>query len=401
MFGRDAPGLPAPQIDGQLPGHRDNGLFAFASVTAGLQQDVLPLLHGLALRLELDHAPGQFDQQVAQPGVAVFGDAQVHVGLAAGTDPAAQAGQRTDLSPIGEATPVADLILGGGQRQRTAAEGAEFGRLFFHRRGQGGELFLHGGQHGAIKLEAFTQPGGQLFPQFGPLAVVPPIAQFAVMPLGEHQAFAHRIEPLAFAAELFALAADTAALLLRGRGHAHGGESLVIAGEIPVQAADQFGRIGLVGVDAFAEEIELHGPDDVTGDPPGGELPGQPETARPGFIDGKDLLGLGELFFDEHFEVGAGIDPLRRLRACAIELADDPQMLGVLIDAQEDAVVRRFCRLRCARGCGDFNQILVMSVGLHIEPMFDGFVGRRMTFRPHFKLPPVAALANTHAILGR
>ena len=73
----------------------------------------------------------------------------------------------------------------------------------------------------------------------------------------------------------------------------------------------------------------------------------------------------------------------------------------MLIDAQKDAVVRRFCRLHGRGGCGEVNLILVMSVGLHINPEVDGLVGRRIPVRPRFKLPPVAALANTHAILGR
>ena len=35
---------------------------------------------------------------------------------------------------------------------------------------------------------------------------------------------------------------------------------------------------------------------------------GQPETAGPGFVDGVDFVGLGELFFDERFEIGPGVD---------------------------------------------------------------------------------------------
>lgn len=249
----DSSRLPAPQIHRQLPGHRDNGLFAFAGVTAGLQQNVFPLLHGFTLRLELDHAPGQFEQQISQPRVAMLSDAQVHVALPTGTDAATQATERTDLAAIGEATPRADFIGGGGQGQGPATKGPQFGRLLFHRGGQGVELFLHGVEHGPEKLQPFTQPGGQLFEQLGPLPVVPPIAEFTVMPLGEHQTFAHGIEPLAFAAELFALPADTAALFLRRRGHAHGGEGFAIAREVTVQPADQFGGIGLVGVDALAQ----------------------------------------------------------------------------------------------------------------------------------------------------
>jgi hypothetical protein len=94
----------------------------------------------------------------------------------------------------------------------------------------------------------------------------------------------------------------------------------------------------------LAQRVEFHGADDETNDAPGGKLAGQAETARPGFVDGKDLLGLGELLFDERCERGAGIDPLQWLRARTTELADDPQVLGVLINAQEEVVARRFAR---------------------------------------------------------
>ena len=73
----------------------------------------------------------------------------------------------------------------------------------------------------------------------------------------------------------------------------------------------------------------------------------------------------------------------------------------MLIDPQEDAFVLRFCHLRRAESCGVVNLVLVMSVGLHINPVVDGLVGQRSPLRPHLKLPPLAALANTHAILGR
>lgn len=96
---------------------------------------------------------------------------------------------------------------------------------------------------------------------------------------------------------------------------------------------------------------------------------------------------------DELLEVAPGVKALWRLGAGPIELADDPQVGGVLIDAQENAVVYRLCHLRHAWGCGEVNLILVMSVGLHIDDGVDVLIG-------HLKLPPVAALANTHAILG-
>jgi len=67
----------------------------------------------------------------------------------------------------------------------------------------------------------------------------------------------------------------------------------------------------------------------------------------------------------------------------------------VLIDAQEEAIAPRLCRLRRGRGCDEVNLILGMSVGLHMV------VKVLMLLIRHLKLPPGAALANTHAILGR
>ena len=160
-----------------------------------------------------------------------------------------------------------------------------------------------------------------------------------------------------FAPQLFALPADTAALLLFGRGHAHEGKGIAIAGQVAVQPADQFGGIGLVRVDALAQRVELHGPDDVTFHAPGGELTRKDETARNGFIDGDHFGRLRELLFDETFQVGARINALGWLRARTVELADDPQIRGVLIDAQEDAITERFCPLRVGLGCGEVNRI--------------------------------------------
>ena len=64
----------------------------------------------------------------------------------------------------------------------------------------------------------------------------------------------------------------------------------------------------------------------------------------------------------------------------------------MLITAQAAALAAGFWRLRGGLGCGEL--VLVMSVGLHTDVGVDVLIG-------HLKLPPVAALANTHAILGR
>jgi hypothetical protein len=362
LFGSDPAGLPAPQVHGQLACQGDDGLFAFATMNATGQQDVFPFLDGAALGLEADHAPGQFDEQITQAGVAMFGDGQIQVRLAAGTDTTAQAGERANLFTIVETMPVGHFVSGADQGQRSQAQRTGFGRLGDHGLGQGRELFIQGQQDGTEDGQSFDQPGGQLERELLPGSWLPPMA-FDAMALSEHEAAAHGFQALTFATDLFTLPGDTTALFFLGGGDADCGKGLGVAGQETVQTADQFGGVGFIGVDTLAQRVEFHGADDDTMDAPGLELAGQAEAARAGFIDGKDLFGLGQLLFDKPFQVESGIDPLGRLGAGAIELPDNAQVGGVLVNAQEDPLVERVCRLRNAGECGE---VLVMSVGLHI-----------------------------------
>jgi hypothetical protein len=368
LFGGDPAGLPAPEVHGQLPGQGDDGLFAFAGVDAGAEQDVFPFLDGAALGLEADHAPGQFDEQIPEPGVAVFGDGQVQVGLAAGTDPAAQAGERANLFAVVEAVPVGDFVGGAGQREGSQTQGSRFAGLGDDGFGQPGELLIQGGEHGAENVQALVEPGWQRGRQFGPARRPPPVA-FDAMALGQHQAAAHGFEALAFTAELLALPADTTALFLLGGRDTNDGEGFAIAGQVAVQPADQGGGIGLVGVDPFAQVVEFHGADDEDLNAPGLELAGQAEAAGAGFIDGANGFGQGELLFDEPFQRWTGKDALGRLGAGAVELPDDAQIGGVLINAQQDPVAGRICRLRNRR---DWSDVIRVSVGSHSRVMVNG-----------------------------
>jgi hypothetical protein len=358
-----SPGLPAPEVHGQLTGQGDDGLFAFAAMYTARQQDLFPFLDGAALGLETDHAPGQFDEQVAQAGVAVLGDGQIQVGLAAGTDTATQAGQGTDLFTVIEAMPVTHFVGGADQGQRSQAQGTGWAGLGDERLGQRLELLIQGQQDGTEEGQTFDQPSGQLEGQFLPAAGLPPMT-FDAVALAEHEAPAHSFQALTFAAELFTLTGDTTALFLLGRGHADHGKSLAVAGQKAIQPADQFGGVSFIGVDAFAQLVEFHGADDEHLNAPGFELAGQAETAGAGFIDGEDLFGLGQLLFDKSFQRQTWIAALRRLSAGAVELAHDAQVGGVLVNAQEDALVGRVCALRIIGDCGEN---LVMSVGLHIN----------------------------------
>jgi hypothetical protein len=359
----DPAGLPAPEVHGQLTGQGDDGLFAFARVDPLGQQDVFPFLDGAALGLEADHAPGQFDEQITQAGVAMFGDGQIQVRLAAGTDTPAQAGERANLFTIVETMPVGHFVGGADQGQRSQAQGTGFGRLGDDGLGQGRELFLQGQQDGAEDGQSFDQPGGQLERELLPESGLPPMA-FDAMTLSEHEAAAHGFQALTFATDLFTLTGDTTALFFLGGGDADCGKGLGVAGQETVQTADQFGGVGFIGIDAFAQRVEFHRADDEDLDAPGLELAGQAEAAGAGFIDGKDLFGLGQLLFDKTLQRQSWKDPLRRLDAGAVELTDDTQIGGVLVNAQEDPVVERRYRLRLNWDCGE---VLVMSVGLHIH----------------------------------
>lgn len=362
LFWGDAAGLPAPEVHGELTGQGHDGLFAFAGVRAGTQQDVFPFLDGAALRLEANHAPGQFDEQIAQSGVAMLGDGLVQMGLAAGTDAAAEAGEGADLFAVVETSPVADFVGGAGQRQRAQTERAGFAGLTDDGFGQPRELLVEGFDEDAEDVEPLDQPRRETGGQSAPGVGLPPVA-FDAVALSEHETAAHGFESLAFAPELFALPADTAALFLLGRGHANLGKGLAIAGEVTVEAADQFGGIGFVGVDALAEGIQFHGADDVNDDAPGLELACQSETAGAGLIDGVNRLGQRQLLFDEAFEAVAGIDALRRLGAGAVELTNNAIVGGVLINAQENPLAERVCPLRKSRDCVD----VALSVGCHVS----------------------------------
>ena len=81
LFGRELAGLPAPEIHGELAGQRHQGALLLPRGRLGIQQDMLPTLDGVALRLVEDHAPGQFDQGPADAGVAGLGDGEITMTL--------------------------------------------------------------------------------------------------------------------------------------------------------------------------------------------------------------------------------------------------------------------------------------------------------------------------------
>ncbi len=130
-------GAPAPQIHGQLAGYRHHGFFPRRLGGSDIAQYSLPFLDQLAIRLPQDHPPGQFHPRGAQAHVAVFGDRQQMMAVAAGTDATAQSGIAAHLPPIGETVPVAHLTFHHGIRQAAQTLGTS---------GRGGGLQRQGGR---------------------------------------------------------------------------------------------------------------------------------------------------------------------------------------------------------------------------------------------------------------
>ena len=110
FFGRTLTGGPAPEIDGELASHRDDGFFACGAWSFGAAaQHLQPLVNGWIGRLEVDEPPGQFDERGAQARVAVLGHGSRDSSTAAGVLPRAEACVAADLTAVLEATPVADF----------------------------------------------------------------------------------------------------------------------------------------------------------------------------------------------------------------------------------------------------------------------------------------------------
>ena len=64
-FGLHPSGADAPKIDRQLPGDRDDGLFARGGVSGGSAQDRDPAGDGSILRLVANQSPSRLDERMA------------------------------------------------------------------------------------------------------------------------------------------------------------------------------------------------------------------------------------------------------------------------------------------------------------------------------------------------
>ena len=158
---------------------------------------------------------------------------------------------------------------------------------------------------------------------------------FAPQPdaLGQAQTAALGGQPLAFPAQLFALAAEGAALFLGRGGHAHHAHGPEVAAEVTIQIQGQFAGIGFVGHHPFMLRIKLLRMHHKSRDPERCELAVQVKAAGAGFVNHEYLVGQGELFLHKGQEAGGG-EPLRRLRRLAIAHPDHPEVIGVPIHPQ-------------------------------------------------------------------
>ena len=142
---------------------------------------------------------------------------------------------------------------------------------------------------------------------------------------------------LAFAAELFALAAQGPALFFGFGGHADDTHGFEIAAEIAIEFQGQFAGIGLVGHDAFMLRIEFDGMHDKDGDAQRGELAVEVKAAGPGFVNDEDLIGQGELFLHERQEAGRR-EPLGGLRRLPIARPHHAELFDVPVHGEFELV---------------------------------------------------------------
>jgi len=133
---------------------------------------------------------------------------------------------------------------------------------------------------------------------------------------------------LAFAPELFALAAQGPPLFFGLGGDADDTHGFAIAAQIAIQFQGQFAGIGLVRHHPFMLRVELLRMHDKRGDPEGRQLAVQVKAAGSGFVYHKYLVSQGELFLHEGQEAGRR-EPLGGLRRLPIAHPHHAELLDV------------------------------------------------------------------------
>src|ERR1035438_6848947 len=153
LGGGPAGGHP-PQVDGEIAGDCYNDLLSARGTYGRGEERLAPLGHRVIGWLVAQEAPGGLDQQVADAGVAVAGDAALQAGVTRGMLAGTKPGVAGHLAAVTETPPVADLAA-----QQLPGHGAQVaGKLS---RGGGLQLVGKNGQLG-IDRQQNALPAGQL-----------------------------------------------------------------------------------------------------------------------------------------------------------------------------------------------------------------------------------------------
>lgn len=346
--GGAAAGVEAPQVNGQLPGHGDDGFFALRTGGFGSAgKDGQVFFHGAIVGLEADQSPSQFDQSGSQARVAVFGDTALEAFVAAGILSRAESGVAADLCAVVESRPVHDFAVDHacGQFAQAFGKGGEgAGGVFdFYAGGDGfGEeldLFFQEFQKRACGFQVKEYPVWKLLFEGFPLSCAPPKSR-AGQTLVDQQAAALGLEFGFLADELFTLAVELPSLFFLGRGDADDGEGVAVALQPAVEAQAEGLRIATIGFDSGVLFVEPLWSDDLAVDAPFPEFPTEAKPEAAGFVDDVDGVSVLEQAVDPRQKL-FGSEVARCLGGGVVVLGNDDIFGGVDVQAKLDCAASR------------------------------------------------------------
>ena len=254
LFRGGLAGEESPQIDGELPGDGHNRLLSGGGTAAGIAQHRHPLLQPVVVGLPAHHPPDHLHEHGSDSGGALLAHAASSSLAATAVFPRTEARVARDLSPIGEARPVADLPAQYLKGQGAYAPGdLRLRANFLDRLGHRLLLGLHRCDQSGEHLQPLNDPLGCLFNDELPRLARPPLAG-DVDAVGGQQASSHRLKALTFTDDLLALTGESPVAFFLLARHAHDTESLAVAeGEAVEPLADGEGvkALGLIRLWVF------------------------------------------------------------------------------------------------------------------------------------------------------
>jgi hypothetical protein len=293
---------------------------------------VSPFFNRSIVWLEANQTPGCFDQGGSESGVAMFGHAALHPGIAATVFPRTQTGVTTNAPSIAEAMPVADLPI-----DYHAGESAKAVWLF--RVGRGLQLQRQSVDFFFEQEQDRLALGEQLFhplwdQEMGKGTTLPPLLD-RFHPVIDHKTAPLGFQDLARFNQLLALSMDGAQLFFFFAWHAHQRERLSITLNKAVQLqAKRFG-IQSISLYPFVALIEFLWADHVATDPESVETPLQSKPKPARLIDGIDFSSLAGEFGGPKKERFLA-ETLRRLGISSILLFDHHVIILVHINPELD-----------------------------------------------------------------